>query len=109
MKKLALRLAIRRSALRTPQSAVFFGVSLQHSGARFERDLLALLDALPRGCSELMVHPGHVRGHPTDVDTYTEQRETELDALRSGAVRARLARGDIRLTHFGRLTQGRAA
>jgi predicted glycoside hydrolase/deacetylase ChbG (UPF0249 family) len=66
----------------------------------FGRRLLALLDALQPGTTELMVHPGH----PDELagwDSYTEPREVELTALCSADVRARFARGDIELLGVG--------
>ncbi len=77
----------------------FIGVSMQGSRG-FEARLCAVLDALPAGTVELMVHPGHVDEALRAVDGYTTPREVELRALRSPAVRARLARGDIALIDF---------
>jgi predicted glycoside hydrolase/deacetylase ChbG (UPF0249 family) len=67
----------------------------------FAAGLLALLDALPEGSTELMVHPG--RNDPSVVgwDTYIAERAVELAALLSAPVRERLGRGDIVLTRFG--------
>ena len=66
----------------------------------FEARLCAVLDALPAGTVELMVHPGHVDEALRAVDGYTTPREVELSALASPAVRERLARGDIALIDF---------
>jgi len=63
----------------------------------FQRQLLALLDQLEPGTTELMVHPGYVDPDLTRRDAYTTGRERELAALCSREVRDRLARGDIRL------------
>ena len=67
----------------------------------FAADLLALLDALPEGSTELMVHPG--RNDPSMVgwDTYIAERAVELAALVSAPVRGRFGRGDLVLTRFG--------
>lgn len=80
----------------------FIGVSMQGS-AGFEARLLAVLDSLPPGSVELMVHPGHVDDALIAVDGYTTPREVELTALQSPAVRERLSRGDIALINFGSL------
>ena len=77
----------------------FIGVSMQGSRG-FEARLCAVLDALPAGTVELMVHPGHVDEALRAVDGYTTPREVELSALASPAVRERLARGDIALIDF---------
>jgi predicted glycoside hydrolase/deacetylase ChbG (UPF0249 family) len=51
----------------------------------------------------LMVHPGRVDAALSAVDGYTWQRERELAALTSPAVRDRLRRGDIALVRFSEL------
>jgi chitin disaccharide deacetylase len=81
-------------------AAAFRGLAL--SGDRdFQARLLALLDALPEGGTELMVHPGHDDPSVAPWDPYIAQRACELAALLSAPVRERLARGDIALTRFG--------
>jgi chitin disaccharide deacetylase len=64
----------------------------------FERRLIAVLDQLEPGTTELMVHPGHADRELARWDSYTKERERELAALLSGAVRQRLRRGDIALS-----------
>lgn len=103
LKGLALRAAARvatksRSGLRTVDN--FVGVSLQgrhHFGAL----LVEIIDALPPGVTELMVHPGHAPATLSALDSYRDQREVELRGLLSALVRDRLHQRDIRLTHFG--------
>jgi predicted glycoside hydrolase/deacetylase ChbG (UPF0249 family) len=80
----------------------FIGVSMQ-GGDTFERQLTHVLDRLPAGSVEMMVHPGRVDAALESVDGYTWQRKLELKALLSRAVRKRLAAGDIELMHFGQL------
>jgi len=63
----------------------------------FQRRLLAILDQLEPGTTELMVHPGYVDRELAEWDSYTTPRERELAALCSREVRERLARGDLRL------------
>ena len=63
----------------------------------FQRRLLALLDQLQPGTTELMVHPGYVDQDLSAWDAYTTGRERELAALCSLEVRDRVARGDILL------------
>jgi predicted glycoside hydrolase/deacetylase ChbG (UPF0249 family) len=77
----------------------FAGVSLAGSRA-FEAALLRCLDNLRPGTTELMVHPGYVDAPLPGGDPYFTEREAELRALLSGAVRARLAAGGIVVTNF---------
>ena len=81
----------------------FAGLALQ--GRRdFAARLLALLDGLPLGTTELMVHPGRVDAELSGADPYTAPRETELAALLSGPIRERVRRGDFRLVGFGEVS-----
>lgn len=80
----------------------FIGVSMQ-GGERFEAQMTHVLDHLPRGTVELMVHPGRVDAALKSVDGYTWQRERELAALLSAAVRERLRASDVRLIQFSEL------
>lgn len=92
--------AARRDAppLRHPDHLV----ELPGHGARVTlRALLRLLDRLPAGTTELVVHVGYVDSALERADQYTWQRERELAVLTSPAVRDRLHRGDIALVHFG--------
>ena len=73
----------------------------------FLKRLLALLDALEPGVTELMVHPGYRDAGLTGWVGYVEGREGELAALTSPAVRDRLRRGDIELVQFGALSSSR--
>lgn len=95
----------RVTSLGAPRTAApdhFIGVSMQGS-AGFEARLLHVLDALPAGSIELMVHPGHVDDALRAVDGYTTPREVELAALCADRVRERLARPDIATGTFARL------
>lgn len=79
-------------------------IELPGHGARLTLPgLLRLLDRLPPGTSELVVHVGYVDETLARADAYTWQREHELEVLTSAAVRERLRRGDIVLAHFGAL------
>jgi chitin disaccharide deacetylase len=66
--------------------------------------LVDILDSLEPGVTELMVHPGYwdarVGGWGGPL---TRERERELAALTSDAVRSRLNRGGLALMHFGGL------
>ena len=95
------RLASPRAAI-TRTTDHFAGVALQggrHVGAR----LVALLDRLREGSTELMVHPGHADQALCELDGYTWQRERELAALTSAAVRERLRDPAFSLVTFAEL------
>jgi predicted glycoside hydrolase/deacetylase ChbG (UPF0249 family) len=80
----------------------FRGISLQ-GAPDVEARLLRLLDRLPAGPTELMLHPGYDDAALAAQDPYRHEREREVAALCSPAVRARLARGDVRLVSFAEL------
>jgi predicted glycoside hydrolase/deacetylase ChbG (UPF0249 family) len=77
----------------------FRGFALTGRGD-FAARLLALLDSLQPGTTELMVHPGYPDADLTGWVGYAAGRERELAVLTSVAVRARLNRGDIELIGF---------
>ena len=77
--------------------------------SRVERNthrLLDLFDELPPGTTELVVHPGFADDTLRAIDPYTIERERELQALTSDAVRQRLQRGDFRLVPMGEVSAG---
>jgi predicted glycoside hydrolase/deacetylase ChbG (UPF0249 family) len=80
----------------------FRGLSLMHA-PDYERALLRLLDDLPLGVTELMVHPGYAEADLAARDGYAGPRERELAALQSAVVLASFTRRDITLCHFGQL------
>ena len=80
----------------------FRGIALQ-GAPDVEQLLLALLDRLPDGATELMLHPGYDDAALAAQDPYRREREREVAALRSPAVRARLDHGDVRLVSFAEL------
>ena len=69
----------------------------------FLERLLAVLDRIEPGVTELMVHPGYADASLEGWVSYGAGRERELEALTSTAVRTRLQRGDIQLIGFGEL------
>jgi predicted glycoside hydrolase/deacetylase ChbG (UPF0249 family) len=105
LKKIALAAAWRVAAgpgARPRHADRFYGLSLQ-GDAHFLERLLALLDRLAPGTTELMVHPGYVDGGLAGWDDYTAPRVAELAALTSAGVVARFRSGRFRLVHFGAL------
>ena len=109
-KMLLLHAAWRRALIDVDQAHLpllaraphFRGIALQ-GGHDIQGRLLALLDHLPAGATELMLHPGYDDATLAAQDPYRDEREREVAALCSPAVRARLARGDIRLVNFAEL------
>jgi predicted glycoside hydrolase/deacetylase ChbG (UPF0249 family) len=81
------------------RSPHFRGIALQ-GAPDVEARLLALLDRLPAGVTEVMVHPGYDDAVLASQDPYRVEREREVAALGSALTRERIARGDIRLVSF---------
>jgi predicted glycoside hydrolase/deacetylase ChbG (UPF0249 family) len=90
------------TAPHTRAPGAFIGVSMQ-GGDRFDAQLRRVLERLPAGSVELMVHPGRVDDALQAADAYTWQRKLELAALTSAPVRDRLRASDVALIHFGQL------
>jgi predicted glycoside hydrolase/deacetylase ChbG (UPF0249 family) len=82
------------------RSPHFRGIALQ-GAPDVQHRLLILLDHLPSGTTEIMMHPGYDDAELAAQDPYREEREREVAALRSPSVRERLTRGDITLVRFG--------
>lgn len=78
----------------------FTGVALMRS-ATVEADLLRLIDALPEGTTELMMHPGYDSPELAAIDSYRAPRERELRALTSPRLRERLRERNVELVSFG--------
>ncbi|GAC1517463.1 MAG: hopanoid biosynthesis-associated protein HpnK [Gemmatimonadaceae bacterium] len=103
VKKTLISLSSLFSARGTPpmrRADHFVGISLQ-GRADFADRLHHLLQHLPHGTTELLVHPGYVDRELIDLDSYLHERERELGVLLSDRVRDRLSRADISLVHFG--------
>ena len=88
------------SARPQPGTTAFRGLALL-GVRRYADDLLVLLEALPAGSTELMVHPGRDDPSVAAWDPYVAERAVELAALLSAPVRERLARDDVRLGPIG--------
>ena len=105
LKKAALRVAwgvASRGTTPLDRPDRFVGISLQGSRSFLAR-LLAVLDRLEPGTTELMVHPGYADGDLAAWDDYTAPRARELAALTRPEVRERFRGGRFRLIHFGAL------
>lgn len=95
------RLAARGGpAVRAPDHIA--GLSLR-GGPAFAADLARLVDTLPEGTTELVVHPGYADRALKTVDGYTAAREIELRALTDPELAARLDRRGVTLIGFGAL------
>ncbi|HTY51318.1 MAG TPA: hopanoid biosynthesis-associated protein HpnK [Steroidobacteraceae bacterium] len=77
-----------------------FGIA--DSGGLDEQRLLAILEALPPGLSEIYLHPATRSGAAISASMSGYRHEAELAALLSPRVQARLSRGDIVLSSYGR-------
>jgi chitin disaccharide deacetylase len=77
----------------------FRGIAMQGMPDVRER-LLATLDQLPLGVTEIMMHPGYDDEVLAAQDGYQVEREADLKALLDPAVKSRLAKGDVRLVSF---------
>lgn len=89
----------RATLARSPR---FRGIALQ-GALDVESRLLAMLDSLPSGTTEIMLHPGYDDAVLAAQDPYRMEREREVAALCSDAVRERLSRGHVRLVRFSDL------
>jgi predicted glycoside hydrolase/deacetylase ChbG (UPF0249 family) len=93
---LGVAVAHRARLARAPH---FRGIAIQ--GMPDVRDrLLATLDQLPLGVTEIMMHPGYDDDVLAAQDGYRVEREAEVKALLDPDVRARLDKGDVRLVSF---------
>jgi len=84
----------------------FFGLAC--TGRMSSIIWLKLLDNLPEGTGEVMVHPGHTQGLTTQGlttnDTYLiQQRQIELDALCDPAVKKKIQSKGVQTIHFGQI------
>lgn len=93
---------VNRTRWRINTSDHFVG-SVLLGAPHFHSLLLRVLDSLAAGTTEIMVHPGYVPGPLPGDDSYTSQREIELQALTSPDVLARLRSGAIRLVNYGHI------
>ena len=77
----------------------FRGMAMQGMPDIRER-LLATIDQLPIGATEIMVHPGYDDEVLAAQDAFRAERAVELKALCDPAVIARLKKGDVKLVSF---------
>ena len=77
----------------------FRGMAMQGTPDIRDR-LLATIDQLPIGATEIMVHPGYDDEVLAAQDAFHTERGVELKALCDPAVVARLQKGDVKLVSF---------
>ena len=97
------RVLVRRAGLRTTRHFRGIGLGMGFDEAR----LLAAIERLPAGLTELMTHPGHPDEELARLTVFSEGRDRELAALTSTAVREVVRGRRMRLTSFTWLTEGR--
>jgi predicted glycoside hydrolase/deacetylase ChbG (UPF0249 family) len=83
-------------------TVAFRGLALR-AGPLYVQDLETVLEALPDGTTELMVHPGRNDPAAIEWDPHLPDREQELEVLLSERVRERFRSGVFDLSHFGAL------
>ncbi|WP_447979329.1 carbohydrate deacetylase [Candidatus Nitrospira bockiana] len=97
-------LRLRRKALRRGLAMPDRRVEITHAGLYADRISvrahLRLLESLPPGVSELVVHPGYVEPELRRWSTYLHQRERERAVLLDAEFRRALQRSDIRLAGY---------
>lgn len=98
-KQVAIRCALAAGGAPAPRAPHFRGMGLYHR-PDFRARLLSLLDRLPDGTTEVVVHPGYVDAELGSWDGYLAPREWELAGLLSREVRQRLRGQDPRLVSF---------
>jgi predicted glycoside hydrolase/deacetylase ChbG (UPF0249 family) len=100
--------AVHFAALRRfekPHSRVFCRGNdpRQQDAASIASSWIAILDALPAGVFELACHPGSFEAGFSTTDRIARQREEELGALTSSALREALQRNAIELIRYADL------
>jgi predicted glycoside hydrolase/deacetylase ChbG (UPF0249 family) len=68
-------------------------------------DLLAILNNLPPGCTEMMCHPGYV-DTALETSSYMQERELELRTLTDPGIREYIEQEDIKIISFQALREG---
>jgi chitin disaccharide deacetylase len=100
-----LRRRFRRVLSRYARRSTDHFTGFQLTGRLRTAALVALLDALPHGSTELMCHPGHCGEALRHARTrLKESREHELEALLAPEVREALERNRIELVNYRGLT-----
>ena len=75
-------------------------VGLAWTGGWTKGALLDILDDLPPGCTELMVHPGKTMGLAQEPTRLVESREEELRILTDPEIKQRCCDLNVRLENY---------
>ena len=87
----------RRNGLHSPDHFLGFALTGRLNGAALRR----LIDTLPDGRSEIMLHPGTCDAElATTGSRLQQQRQTELDALLDAEVRTAVVRQGVKLISY---------
>ncbi len=96
---------VRRSLLKDkiPIPHYFFG-DLDHKKHWTLTSLCRQISSLPKGVSEIMVHPGFVTKELTKISSFNQAREVERKALIHDRLKNLVKQENIELIHFGEMT-----
>ena len=94
---LLTRVLVKRAGLRSARHFRGIGMGMGFGQA----GLLATLNNLPAGLTELMTHPGHPDEELARLTVFSEGRDRELAALTAPATRDLVRQQRIRLSSFG--------
>ena len=78
-------------------------IGIRHQAVLNSDVLYLILDNLPGGVTEIMCHPGYVDEPMKEYSRIPPHRERELEGLKDGKVRERVAANGIQLIHYGEL------
>jgi chitin disaccharide deacetylase len=98
--RLARRLKPRIKAAGMQTTDWFFGLAC--TGGMSSITWLRLLDALPDGTGEVMVHPGYPQALRESETYLIQHRQKELEALCDPAVKKKIQSKSVQLTHYGK-------
>lgn len=101
LSRMAHALASRASDAGLTTTDWFFGLA---ATGQFSPDVWRLLlNHLPPGTGEVMVHPGRPDGLNRSMTRLLAERQLELDALCDPAIKRLIQNNSVRLIHFGQL------
>jgi predicted glycoside hydrolase/deacetylase ChbG (UPF0249 family) len=104
LSKLVNLMGRRCHALAPERFATTGTLGLAHTGLIEAGFLLAALESLQPGVTEIMVHPGYAAGLSFAQTRLLASRQIEMEALCDAQVLGRLKERKVELTHYGRLT-----
>ncbi len=75
----------------------------QLEGWRLRDAIASVLAVLPEGATELVCHPGYADEELRGLDSYADQRDSEVQTLLDPALREGAARRGVALVHYGQI------